>query len=157
MTEPAALVGVRPCTDADLDAVVAGWHATNRASYPYVAEIQRHSQEDDRRFFVEHVVTACDVWVAHVAAEPVGMIALEGCWIRHLAVFEPHRRRGIGSRLLATARARSPAELRLFTFQRNTAARRFYEHHGFVAVAFGVSPAPEREPDVEYRWRRAAD
>ena len=25
-------------------------------------------------------------------------------------------------------------------------ARRFYERHGFAAVAFGVSPAPESEP-----------
>jgi ribosomal protein S18 acetylase RimI-like enzyme len=72
-------------------------------------------------------------------------------------VFEGHRRRGIASALLEAARARSPSELRLFTFQRNKGAQCFYEHHGFVAVAFGVSPAPELEPDVEYAWRRASD
>ena len=27
--------------------------------------------------------------------------------------------------------------------------------HGFSVVAFGVSPAPESEPDVEYRWQAA--
>ncbi len=27
-----------------------------------------------------------------------------------------------------------------------------YEKHGFHVVALGVSPAPELEPDVEYRW-----
>jgi ribosomal protein S18 acetylase RimI-like enzyme len=42
--------------------------------------------------------------------------------------------------------------LRLFTFQRNDKARAFYQKHGFRVVALGVSPAPELEPDVEYRW-----
>jgi hypothetical protein len=46
----------------------------------------------------------------------------------------------------------SPGGLRLFTFQRNVPARSFYEKYGFRAVRFGVSPAPENEPDVEYRW-----
>jgi hypothetical protein len=30
-------------------------------------------------------------------------------------------------------------------------ARAFYAKHGFAEVAFGVSPAPESEPDVELR------
>jgi GNAT superfamily N-acetyltransferase len=64
-----------------------------------------------------------------------------------------HQRRGIGSALLSKARERSPQELRLYTFQRNGPARAFYERHGFMRIAFGVSPAPEYEPDVEYRWR----
>ena len=53
---------------------------------------------------------------------------------------------------LGRARDLSPRELRLFTFQRNDKGRAFYEKHGFTTVAFGVSPAPELEPDVEYRW-----
>jgi hypothetical protein len=39
-----------------------------------------------------------------------------------------------------------------FTFQRNDVARAFYAKHGFVEMAFGISPAPESEPDVEWRW-----
>ena len=30
---------------------------------------------------------------------------------------------------------------------------RFYERRGFVATRFGVSPAPESEPDVQYEWK----
>jgi ribosomal protein S18 acetylase RimI-like enzyme len=82
----------------------------------------------------------------------LGLIALDVPWIGHLAVFPGYQRRGIGSALLSQARERSPRELRAFTFRRNLPARAFYERHGFVAVAFGVSPAPESEPDVEYRW-----
>jgi ribosomal protein S18 acetylase RimI-like enzyme len=82
----------------------------------------------------------------------VGLIVLEAPWIRQFAVFPEFQRRGVGSALLAKARECSPRELRLFTFQRNATARAFYEKHGFTVVAFGVSPAPELEPDVEYRW-----
>jgi hypothetical protein len=28
-----------------------------------------------------------------------------------------------------------------------------YEGQGFVAVKYGLSPAPESAPDVEYHWR----
>jgi ribosomal protein S18 acetylase RimI-like enzyme len=97
-------------------------------------------------------VSACELWVATRSEQLLGVIALEVPWIRHLAVFPEWQRQGVGTALLRKAQDRSPAELRLFTFQRNVAARAFYERHGFTAVAFGVSPAPEREPDVEYRW-----
>ena len=37
------------------------------------------------------------------------------------------------------------------TFARNAGARRFYERHGFVAVAFGDGTGNEEgEPDVRY-------
>ena len=82
----------------------------------------------------------------------LGLLALEAPWIRHFTIIPEYRQRGIGTALLQRARKLSPTGLRLFTFQRNEAARAFYAKHGFAAVAFGVSPAPELEPDVEYRW-----
>ena len=72
--------------------------------------------------------------------------------VDQLCVHVPWQRTGIGTRLLEHARALHPSGLRLFTFQRNAKARAFYEKHGFRAVAFGISPAPENENDVEYRW-----
>ena len=86
------------------------------------------------------------------AEQLLGMLALEKPWIRQFAVFPEHQRHGVGTALLRKARECSPVELRLFTFQRNASARAFYEKHGFAAVAFSLSPAPELEPDVEYRW-----
>ena len=65
------------------------------------------------------------------------------------------QRGGVGRALLAKARQLSPTGLELHTHQHNDRARRFYETHGFRAVAFGMSPAPENEPDVEYHWRPA--
>jgi ribosomal protein S18 acetylase RimI-like enzyme len=153
----APVVSIRRLASSDLDCVIAGWHATNRSSYRYVAEIRRHTFADDRSFFVERLIPACEVWVAECAGTVAGMLALDTPWIRHFAVFEGYRGKGIGTRLLQRARARSPRGLRLFTFQRNVGARRFYERHGFRLVALGVSPAPESEPDVEYAWEPVPD
>jgi GNAT superfamily N-acetyltransferase len=143
---------LRDYVSEDFDGLVERWHATNLASYPYNEEQQRHTLEGARRFFAANVVAACRIEVATMDGELTGFMALEAPWIRHLAVVPGHQRRGVGAALLAWAREQSPRELRLFTFQRNEPARRFYEKHGFTAVAFGVSPAPESEPDVEYHW-----
>jgi putative acetyltransferase len=142
---------VRRYIEPDFDRLVARWHETNVASYPYVDAHQRHTLDDARTFFRQQVVARCAIWVAHGGEELLGLLALEAPWIRQFAVFPEFQRRGIGAALLRTARDASPSELRLFTFQRNVEARAFYEKHGFAAVAFGRSPAPELEPDVEYR------
>ena len=143
---------IRAYADGDFDVLVERWHETNLVSFRYVAEQQKHTLADARRFFRSHVVPVCELWVATHSEYLLGVIALEPPWIRQLAVFPEYQRQGVGTALLRKARDRSPAVLRLFTFQRNVAARAFYERHGFTAVAFGVSPAPELEPDVEYRW-----
>jgi ribosomal protein S18 acetylase RimI-like enzyme len=143
---------VRPFAEQDFDVLVARWHATNLATYPYVEEQQRHTLEEARAFFRAHVLGECEVHVAEVAGELAGLMALTPGWVRQLAVFPSFQRRGIGAHLLLLAQERWPAELHLHTFQRNTTARAFYETHGFRAVAFGVSKHPENEPDVLYCW-----
>ena len=146
---------VREFRPDDADELVARWHDTNVGTYTYVALHQRHTLDDARGFFDRSILPTCAVLVAERDGRRAAMLAQQGCWIRQLAVFEAHRRLGIGRALVAAARARSPGELRLFTFQRNAAARAFYEADGFVAVRFGTSPPPENEPDVEYVWRQA--
>jgi ribosomal protein S18 acetylase RimI-like enzyme len=146
-----AALSIRRYQENDFDDLVSRWHQTNLVSYRYVAEQQKHSADDARHFFRTTLLAACQVWVATAADDLVGMIALEVPWIRHFAVFPGFQRRGVGSALLEKAQECSPRELRLFTFQRNEAARAFYAKHDFIAVAFGISPAPESEPDVEYR------
>ena len=143
---------VRAYDDADFDVVTDRWHETNLVSYRYVAEHQKHTLADARQFFRNHVLPVCDIWVATRSGELLGVIAFEVPWIRQFAVFPEFQRQCVGTALLKKARERSPDEIRLFTFQKNAPARAFYEQHGFKAVAFGISPAPELEPDVEYRW-----
>jgi GNAT superfamily N-acetyltransferase len=143
---------IRDFVEADFDQLVARWHETNVASYRYNEVQQRHTLAGARKFFRNELLPTCDVWVATRSGVLLGMLAFDLPWIRHLAIFAEHQRQGVGTALLEKAREHSPAEIRLFTFRRNAPARAFYEKHGFVAVAFGISPAPELEPDVEYRW-----
>ena len=152
MTAGHVAPSIRTFAEHDFECLVARWHETNLVSYRYVAEHQRHSLGDARAFFRNEVLSSCAVWIAEASGQLLGLIAIDPPWIRQFAVFPEHQRRGVGTALLNKARECSPAELRLFTFQRNAAARAFYEKHGFTPVAFGISPAPELEPDVEYRW-----
>ena len=145
-------IAIRAFVEVDFDELVAKWHETNLVSYRYNAVQQSHTLADARNFFRTKVLPACKVQVAARADQLVGVLVLDAPWIRQFAVFPEWQRQGIGSVLLQRARELSPCELRLFTFQRNDKGRAFYEKHAFSAVAFGVSPAPELEPDVEYGW-----
>jgi GNAT superfamily N-acetyltransferase len=80
---------------------------------------------------------------------------MEDDFINQLYIHPDHWRQRIGTALLNFARERSPEHLWLYTLQVNTNARLFYERNGFIAEKFGISPAPESAPDVEYHWRRS--
>jgi len=150
------MLTVRDFSEPDFDELVALWHETNLLSYPYVRAHQEHTLADALHFFRSNILAECHVWVAESSSHQyLGLLALSGPWIRQLAVFRPFQRQGVGTALLQKAREHSPGQLRLYTFQRNIAARAFYERHGFSAVAFGVSPAPEAEPDIEFWWQAA--
>nr|WP_278044429.1 GNAT family N-acetyltransferase [Rivibacter subsaxonicus] len=139
--------------------MVERWHACNRNAYSYVAGHQRHTLADARTFFRERLMPSAEITLAcSLVGQTLGLIALEPeaqpgrGWVRQLAVFDGEQRRGVGSLLVEHAKARCPAGLRLYTFARNAPARAFYAGHGFEAIAFGTSPAPESEPDVLYGW-----
>ena len=55
---------VREFRSDDADEVVARWHETNVRTYTYVAEHQRHTLDDARRFFASDVLPTCAVMVA---------------------------------------------------------------------------------------------
>jgi putative acetyltransferase len=150
------MINIREFRERDFGPLVALWHATNLLSYPYVREHQEHTLADARHFFRSKLLRDCRVWVAESAGQLKGLLALSDSWIRQLVVFSAFQRQGVGTALLTKAQVCSPANLRLHTFQRNIAARTFYEHHGFTVVALGTSPAPESEPDVEYVWQAAS-
>ena len=62
-------------------------------------------------------------------------------------------RGGVGRALLDRAMRQRPSGLKLWTFQSNLGARRFYEAHGFVAIATTTAANEEQAPDVCYEWR----
>lgn len=136
----------------ELETVVRLWRRSREEAQPWLEERMGHTHEDDLRFFGEVLLAECEVWIALEGGETLGLLALQESQVEQLYVDPPVQGRGVGSELLAFAKASRPGGLTLYTHQRNERARAFYEGRGFEAEAFGVSPAPESEPDVRYRW-----
>ncbi|EIE48710.1 GNAT family N-acetyltransferase [Salipiger aestuarii] len=114
-----------------------------------------HSGAED----IAHVGTMIDRGWVTVATDPegrrTGFIALEDGYVHALFIAPAHRRSGVGRALIDAARRAQP-RLDLWTFQSNTAARRFYESTGFVEIGRGDgSRNDEGLPDIHYRWERA--
>lgn len=137
---------------AELAAVVALWRRAREQAMPALEGRMAHSEQDDLRFFGERVAREHEVFVALRQSLPVGLLALAPGRVGQLHVDPPAQEQGVGSALLDLAKRRSPTGLSLFTHQANRRARTFYERRGFRAVRFGVSPPPENEPDVLYRF-----
>jgi GNAT superfamily N-acetyltransferase len=146
------MIHIRRYVPADLIQTVRLWHASKRDAFPYVPVQQRYTLAEDTTYFREVVAVECIVWLAEVAGRLAGLLALRDDYIDQLFVAVGLQRQGVGTALLQKAREHSPQRLRLHTFQKNAPARALYEKHGFKAVHFGYSAAPENEPDVEYQW-----
>lgn len=111
-----------------------------------------HSPEQDLDFVKGHLFQTCSIWGAD-DDKIFGFIAFKPGWVEQLYILPGHQGRGAG-RALLTAAKKANVELNLWTFQRNTGARMFYEREGFVAVEQTDGQSnEEREPDVLYRWR----
>jgi GNAT superfamily N-acetyltransferase len=150
----AVSIGIRPMQPDELDEIARLWCRSKQEAYlPWLAIEATYSFEDNLDYFRDTVCANHRVWLAERDGTVVGLMAQAGDFIDQLFVDPDHQRAGVGTALLAWARGESPDGLALHTFRRNSRARRFYEKHGFRAVAFGVSPAPESEPDVRYEWR----
>lgn len=146
------MILVRRATRADAAAIGHVHTASRAATLPFLPPRTRSDAEVER--WVREVILAEQiVWVAELEGEVVGYAAVAEDWLEHLYLLAEARRQGIGTRLLAAAKAHSPAGLRLYVFQKNTDARAFYTRHGFwEAEATDGSGNMEREPDLRMVW-----
>jgi putative acetyltransferase len=130
--------------------------AVHRTSLLYVLPMfeGRHTPQEDRQYFREHVFPICELWGAFDEQTLVGIIAFRRDWIDQLYVLPDAQRRGVGSALLEIARNKYPS-LHAWTFQKNRGARSFYESRKFVNIKeTDGSDNAERELDILYRWSR---
>jgi putative acetyltransferase len=95
----------------------------------------------------------CEVWVTTDREELTAMMVLSGAWVEQLYVAPGYLRRGLGSQLLALAKASRDA-LALWTFQANAPARAFYEAHDFRVSGPASRDNEEGAPALCYRWTR---
>jgi ribosomal protein S18 acetylase RimI-like enzyme len=144
---------VRPFQDTDETEVVSVWHSAGRAAYMFLPTWQSLTLERAGEIFREVVRARCNIWVGTRNDRVVAFLAMNGSYIGWMYVAPAEWRKGWGTRLLSLAKTLFPEGLELHTHQENHVARELYEKHGFKAVKFGVSPAPENAPDVEYHWR----
>ncbi len=117
-------------------------------SLPFLPEL--HTAEEDLWFVRQRLMAENEVWVAEVGGQVAGYVAFHPGWIDHLYVHPDHQALGLGPALL-TKVLEDGTERRLWTFQQNARARRFYESRGFVAEEFTDGAGnEEKTPDVRY-------
>jgi putative acetyltransferase len=147
-------LNLRRAKPGDAPAIARLLRRTFRISLPFLPEL--HTPEQDLWFVRERMLVQDEVWLAEDAEGALlGFVAFREGWIDHLYVDPDHQGQGIGPLLLAKPLRYRQAR-RLWTFQKNVRARRFYEAHGFKAIEFTDGSANEEgEPDVLYEWRPA--
>jgi ribosomal protein S18 acetylase RimI-like enzyme len=143
---------VRRARPEDADAVADVFLAARSAAMPYLPDL--HAPEETRAWIRDVVLRVQDGHVAEVDGAVGGFLALGAGTVEHLYVRPELQGRGIGSALLDVAKALRGDGFRLWVFQRNAGARRFYERHGLDLVELTHGAAnEEREPDALYEWR----
>ena len=151
---------LRPATAADAPRVADILIGTRSAFMPYAPSA--HPEHDVRDWVASNLIPGGGVVVAEFEAGIVGTMAISitdgQAWITQMAVEPELVGSGIGSVLLAFALSTLPLPIRLYTFQQNLGARRFYERHGFVAIQFTDGRGNEEHcPDVLYELPRRTE
>lgn len=113
-----------------------------------------HGDDDVGHWVSRVVIPKLECWLAVRASGTLtGMLVLEAGWIDQLYVDPDLTGTGIGSELIAMAKHERPNGLRLWTFQSNDGAQRFYLRHGFHEVErTDGSHNEEHAPDILYAW-----
>lgn len=158
-TRPQVPVTVRRAVVADSPAVTEVLCESRRQYLPYAP--MAHTEDEVHEWLSEVLLPDGEVYVAESGHQAVAMLAISTKekvgWIDHLYVRPHWTGQGIGVMLLNVAHARLKPPFRLYTFQANSGARRFYERHGYQAVSFTDGHDNEEQcPDVLYEWLGAA-
>ena len=97
-------------------------------------------------------------WVDVICAPDVaGFIARDAECIHALYIAPQARGRGLGTALIRAAQA-TTSLLRLWTFQANTGAQRFYTRHGFAELRRTDGTGnDEKLPDIQFTWQRGPE
>jgi GNAT superfamily N-acetyltransferase len=144
-------VTLRRARPEDAQAIAVLLRETFRVSLPFLPEL--HSPEEDLWFVRERMLVVDEVWLADEGDALAGFIGFRDGWIDHLYVHPDWQGRGVGPVLLARPLASRQAR-RLWTFQKNARARKFYEDRGFRLIRLtDGSGNEEKEPDALYEWR----
>lgn len=148
-------ITIRIAQAADAEAIGEVYLASRKTFLPYAP--LAHSDEEVLRWIAQVLIPRGGVFVAIAADQIVGMMALSRAeqtgWIDQIYLRPDAVGCGIGTLLLERAKAELGSPIRLYTFQENQAARRFYQRRGFRPLAFTDGSGNEEQcPDVLYEW-----
>ena len=131
--------------------------ASRRAFLPFA--VSPHTDTETRAWVRDVLFDSEEVFVVAADGVVIAMMSIQRAatdepavdWLSQMYVLPEHVGQGTGSALIAVALESMRHSLRLFTFQQNGGARRFYERHGFKAIAYSDGrDNEERCPDVIY-------
>ena len=146
-------VDLRAATSVDAARIAEILLASRKTFLRYAPS--RHPDDEVRSWVRDELLASQQVTVALVHGQIIGVLAvaqIQGVsWITQLYLDPFFVGRGIGSRLLSRTVATALRPIRLYTFQQNLGARRFYERNGFVPIKFSDGSSNEEGcPDVLY-------
>ncbi len=127
------------------------WLRSRSASVPQIPA-PVHDDDEVRAYFQQVVLPKREVWLAEDGDSVVAVLVLDDDWVDQLYVEPGRTGEGIGRQLISWAKGCRPDGLRLWTFEANLEARRFYEREGFAAIGSTPGDNEEGAPDVCYEW-----
>ena len=148
-------IELRPATEEDAISIADLYINSRTLFLPYAPSA--HSESEIREY-IKGLVSNGVVTVATESDTIQGFLAIaraEGYGeIDQLYLDLEAVGKGTGTLLLNHAKLLLGAPIRLYTFQQNLGARRFYERNGFVPIEFGDGTKNEEQcPDVLYEWK----
>lgn len=139
---------LRPLKAEDITVVACFYEEIRKDTVPLV-----HARPEIEAWMKAVLLPRGSSWVWIEDGEPVAWIDVCDGWIDQLYCARGWTGKGIGAILVKHAQALYPSGLRLYTFQINDGAIRFYRRHSFVEVERGDGSGNEEgKPDVLLEW-----
>ena len=147
---------LRSAIHSDADDIATVLIQSRRRFLPFAPSA--HPEDDVRHWVATRLIPNARVTVWQEDQSVVAVLATSEddpySWINQLYVLPGFEGQRLGSRLLTYAHLHLTRPIRLFTFQQNLGARRFYERHGYKAIEFTDGRSNEEKcPDVLYELR----
>jgi GNAT superfamily N-acetyltransferase len=142
---------LRRGTASDAGPLAELYLRARKAAIPTIP-MTAHSDDEVRAWIAEIVIPRTEVWLAEDNGALVALLVLDDDWVDQLYVDPELTGRGIGTELIELAKRERPDGLRLWTFESNTGAQRFYERHQFHATDRTEDDNEEGVPDILYVW-----
>jgi putative acetyltransferase len=140
---------IRRARAEDAEAVARIFRESRAEEMPWLPVL--HTPEQDVGFF--RLALAGEAYVFDLDGAVAGFVVLRDDLLDALYVAPGLQGRGVGSALLERAEKMRPNGFRLWVFQENCHARRFYEARGCRLIRKTDGAAnEERTPDALYEW-----